>query len=171
MGDGPLNAWVIGMHSFLLAFAGRHAESVREAARAFDADTESFFAQWNAMRAHAWAGDQGRAIDLAPALLAGSGRHPWVLGLLAWSHARAGHAAIARAVADELMARARVEFMSPFWLAVAADAAGMDDEAMRCLEMAVVERDPMTVLSRRMPMLEGVKADARYASLMKDVPG
>jgi hypothetical protein len=45
------------------------------------------------------------------------------------------------------------------------------EEAMRCFERAVVERDPIVALARLMPMLEGVKADARYAALAKNVWG
>ena len=52
--DDPLNAWVGGMYSFVLGYAGRHGESVTEAERAMSLDPESFFAHWNLVRALAW---------------------------------------------------------------------------------------------------------------------
>ena len=92
-------------------------------------DAESFFAHWNMMRGHAWAGNYDRAIEEAPALLGDSGRHPWALGLLAWTYGRAGRTDRARACYDELEARSRHEFVPPAWLSVAAGSAGLQEES------------------------------------------
>jgi serine/threonine-protein kinase len=169
--DDPLNAWVAGMHSFALGFAGRHAEGVSEAERAMKLDPGSFFAQWGLMRAAGWAGDFARAIAMAPALLAASGRHPWALGALGWTHGKAGHAAEARAVFDELEARSRLEFVTPFWLAAAAAAAGLGEEARRYAERAVIERDPVVVLARLLPHWDGVRAMPWFEDVVNGVWG
>ncbi|MEO5617625.1 MAG: protein kinase, partial [Candidatus Eisenbacteria bacterium] len=159
--DDPLNAWSSAMHSFMLGYASRHAESIAEAERSVGFDSESFFAQWNRMRAHAWGDVLGRAVSLAPALLADSGRHPWVLGLLAWTHARAGNEAAARAIRDELEARSRHEFVAPFWLSVAESAAGNPDDALRHVERAVADRDPLVVWGRVTPFWAEIRKHPR----------
>jgi tetratricopeptide (TPR) repeat protein len=164
--DDPLNEWVIAMHSHVLGFIGAHEESLTEAQRAFEIDRESFFAHWNLVRANAWAGDYRRAIELMPALLRVSGRHPWAMGILAWSHARAGDAGRARAVHDEMMARSRHEFMSPFWLAASAAAVGLEEEATRQLERAVVERDPLIHWALRVPTYDAVRTLPRFEAIM-----
>lgn len=64
--DDPLNAWMGGMHSYALGIAGRHEESIAEAERSLRLDADSFFAHWEVMRAHAWAGHHDRAIEEAP---------------------------------------------------------------------------------------------------------
>jgi serine/threonine-protein kinase len=169
--DDPLNAWTCSMHSFLVGYAGRHAESVAEAEHAANLDPESFFPQWNRMRAYAWAGDFARAIAFAPAVLADSGRHPWVLGLLAWTYARAGNESGARAVRDELEARARHEFVAPLWLSVAESAAGNPDEAMRQAERAVADRDPLVLWGRVTPFWNELRKHPRFEQLVAGIWG
>jgi serine/threonine protein kinase len=167
----PLNAWALGMKSMLLAFLGRHRDSVVESERALAADPDSFFAQWNTLRSYAFAGDTARAIETAPALLAATGRNTWPLATLGWTYGKIGDAAKSRAVYDELAARARHEFVGPFWLAVAAAAAGLMDDAMRLVERAVAERDPFVVLSRKLPLCDAIRADSRFEGIVRGVWG
>jgi tetratricopeptide (TPR) repeat protein len=167
--DDPLNAWVGGMHSYILGIAGRHEESIAEAERSFALDADSFFAHWNVMRSHAWAGHYQRAIEEAPALFAVSGRHHWALGLLAWTYGRAGRTDRARAVYDELEARSRHEFVAPSWLAVAAASAGLAEEAIRWAERTVAERDPLVLWSRSLPFWESIRQHPRFREVMRDV--
>jgi adenylate cyclase len=169
--DDPLNSWVVGMHSYMLGVGGWHEESLLEAERALTLDAESFFPQWNIVRAHAWTGRYEEAIALAPTILAESGRHQWVLGLLAWTYAKAGRVAEARAVRDEMEGRSRHEFVSPFWLATAAEAAGLPEEAIRQVERAVSERDPLVLWSRVTPFWEQVRTHPRFASVVRPVWG
>jgi serine/threonine-protein kinase len=167
--DDPLNAWVGGMSSFLLGIAGRHEDSIAEAERSFALDEDSFFAHWNVMRSHAWAGHLDRAIEEAPALFAASGRHTWALGLLAWTYGRAGRAKLARAGYDELEARSRHGFVAPSWLAVAAAAAGLGDESIRWAERSVADRDPLVLWARRLPLWDSVRGHPRFAEVMRGV--
>jgi serine/threonine-protein kinase len=167
--DDPLNEWVVAMHSHILGFMGMHADSLVEAERAFAMDRESFFAHWNLVRAHAWAGGYRHAIELMPALLRVSGRHQWALGILAWSLGKAGETERARAVHDEMMARARHEFMAPFWLAASAASAGFPDEATRQLERALRERDPLVYWGLQVPTWDGVRALPQFEAIMEKV--
>jgi eukaryotic-like serine/threonine-protein kinase len=166
--DDPLNSWVGGMYSYVLGIAGRHEESIVEAERSIGLDPDSFFAQLEVMRSNAWAGRYDRAIAEAPALLGSSGRHCWALGLLAWTHGKAGHADRARACYDELEARSRHEFVAPSWLAVAASSAGLAEEAIRWAERGVTERDPL-VLWSALPYWDSIRAHPRYADIMRGV--
>jgi len=167
--DDPLNAWVVGMLSYALGITERHDESLVEAERSVGLDAESFFAQWNVMRAHAWAGRYDRAVKEAPGLLADSGRHPWALGLLGWVHGRAGRAEAARACYDELEGRSRHEFVAPSWLSAAAGCAGLEGPALSWAERAVAERDPNVLCSRRLPGWEYLRAHPRFDEIMRAV--
>ena len=166
--DDPLNAWVGAMLSYLLGVAGRHEDSIAEAARSVALDRDSFFARWNLMRAHAWAGHYDRAFEEATSLLMDSGRHPWALGLLAWTYGRVGRPELARACYDELEARSRHEFVSPAWISVAAASADLEDQALRWAERAVAEGDPMTIWARRLPFWEYHRARARVNAVVRE---
>jgi tetratricopeptide (TPR) repeat protein len=167
--DDPLNAWVVGMHSYMLGVGGWHEESLREAERAMSLDADSFFPQWNLLRATAWLGRYEDAIALSSTILAESGRHQWVLGLLAWIHAKAGRIEDARAVCDEMEGRSRHEFVSPFWLATAAAAAGLPEEAIRRVEQAVRQRDPLVLWSRVTPFWDTIRQDPRFDDVVRPV--
>jgi serine/threonine-protein kinase len=167
--EDPLNAWVGGMYSYILGFAGRHAESIEVAQRSYEVDAESFFAHWNLMRSHAWAGDYELAIELAPGLLNVSGRHPWGLGTLGWAYGKAGQSAAARAVFDELEGRSRHDFVSPCWLAVTAASAGLREESIRCVERAIAERDPTIVWARVSPFWDTLRTHPRFEEIVLEV--
>jgi serine/threonine-protein kinase len=167
--DDPLNAWVGGMHSYLLAIGGMHEESIVEAERSFRLDEDSFFAHWNVMRSHAWGGNHQRALREAPSLLGNSGRNHWALGLLAWTHAQADHAEQARAVYDELEARSRHEFVSRAWLAVAAGSAGLDEQAIAWAERTVAEHDPLVLWARSLVFWDPIRKHPRFREVMRGV--
>jgi tetratricopeptide (TPR) repeat protein len=164
--DDPLNAWVNAMHSNVLGFAGRHAESMVEAEHALRLDAESFFPHWNLMRAAAWEGSYDRAIGLGPSLLGDSGRHPWVLGALAWTHEKAGHPEAVQAIHDEMEARSRLEFVSASWLAIVAASAGLTDDVSRHLERAVTERDPLLAWVRHSPFCDSIRTHPRLETAL-----
>ena len=169
--DDPLNAWVGGMCSFVMGIGGKYEESIAEAERSVALDPESFFAQWDLMRAYAWSGMHDRVAAMAPGVLADSGRHPWALGLLAWSYGRAGRADSARACYDELEGRSRHEFVSRSWLSIAAGSAGLEGPAVAWAERAVAERDPIVIWSRRLPFWEYLRAHPRFDEIMREVWG
>jgi TolB-like protein/Tfp pilus assembly protein PilF len=149
--DDPLNAWVAAMHAFALEIVGNHEDSIAEAERALELDTESFFARYQVMRAYASAGRYERARGVAPELLMDSGRHVWVLALLAWTYARSGRDDLARATYEELEGRSGHEFVSRAWLSSAACSAGKAEDAVRWLEAAVRDHDPILMWMERMP--------------------
>lgn len=165
--DDPLNAWVGGMLSYTLGVVGKHDESLVVAERSVALDPESFFAQWDLMRANAWAGRHDRALEMAPGLLAESGRHIWALGLLSWTYGQVGRLEEARACFDELEARSRHEFVSRSWLSIGAASAGLEEPAMQWAERAVAERDPVAVWARRLPFWDSLRGDPRFLELMR----
>ncbi len=167
--DDPLNSWVVAMHSYMLGLGGWHEESLLEAERSVSLDADSFFSQWNLLRGHASIGRFDHAIALAPTILAESGRHQWVLGLLAWIYGKVGRTEAARAVRDEMEGRSRHEFVSPFWLATAAAAAGLPDEAIRLAEQAVAEHDPLVLWSRVTPFWDRIREHPGFEGVVRTV--
>jgi eukaryotic-like serine/threonine-protein kinase len=169
--DDPLNAWVNAMHSYVLGFVGRDEESMLEAERAVQLDGDSFFAQYNLMRAAAWRGSYDRAIALGVSLLSGSGRHAWGLAALAWTHRKAGHPDASRAIYDEMEARSRLEFMSAFLLSIAAASAGLTDRSIGLVERAMTERDPLLIWARLSPFCDSVRSHPRFEAVIQGAWG
>jgi serine/threonine-protein kinase len=164
--DEPLNEWVIAMASHVMGFIGDDEESLVHAERAHQLDPDSFFAHWNLMRAKAYSGLHDDAIGMAPRILMVSGRNQWALGMLAWSYRESGRTAEARAVHDELEGRSRHEFVSPFWLSVTADAAGLDDDTARFVRRARDERDPLVVWGRTAPLWRSIRQRPVFRELL-----
>jgi serine/threonine-protein kinase len=164
--DEPLNEWVLAMASHVMGFIGDDEESLVHAERAHQLDPDSFFAHWNLMRAKAYAGRYDEAIAMAPRILMVSGRNQWALGILAWSYRESGRLASARAVHDELEGRSRHEFVSPFWLSVTADAAGLDDDTARFVRRARDERDPLVVWGRTAPLWRSIRQRPVFRELL-----
>jgi tetratricopeptide (TPR) repeat protein len=169
--DDPLNAWVVGMHSWALAYAGRSDEAVAEAERALTLDPGSFHAHWNLLRALGFAGQFARAIELGRPMLATGGRSTWFLGTLGWLYAKNAQPEHATAIYRELEARSRLEFVMPFWLVITASSAGLSDDAERLARRAVAERDPLTVLARTVPLWDAARALPWFDEVTKGVWG
>jgi tetratricopeptide (TPR) repeat protein len=74
--------------------------------------------------------------------LAMSGRHSWSMAILAVTFADLGKPADADAVYAEMLARARRQYVPAALLALAASAAGRQDEAIRHAREALEIRDP-----------------------------
>jgi hypothetical protein len=95
---------------------------------------------------HASSAQGARPCDTALAL-AMSGRHTWAMANLAVTFANWGKPADAEALYAELAARGRRSFVSPSWLAVAAAAVGLEDEAIHHARKACEIRDPFAIVT------------------------
>jgi serine/threonine protein kinase/tetratricopeptide (TPR) repeat protein len=140
----PLSAYANAIFGFTCHFAGRYAEALRAAERAVELDPESFLARWMHHLALHVSGRFEEAVEVGELALAMSGRHPWAMNSLATTFADWGKPADAEALYSELMARARRGYVQPSCLAIAAAAAGMEDEAIRHTHEAFEIRDPMS---------------------------
>jgi hypothetical protein len=159
---------LVGRAPYLLGLIGQ-LESIIEADRSHELDRDSFFANWNLIRAHSWAGHFDRALATVPGVLRESGRNQWALGLLAWIYWKSGDGARARAVYDEMEGRSRHEFVAPFWLAVAAASAGLQDQGIHVAERAIVERDPLVTWGRAMPFWDPFRTHPRFDEVVRGV--
>ncbi len=163
----PLNAWVASMHALTLGVIGEYENALCQARHAYDLDPESFIANWALMQACSWTGDFDGAISAAKLALATSGRHSWVLGALAAAYGLAEQRDMADAVLTELHARAKLEYVQPSWISMAAIGAGKLDEAMDIAEKAVDSRDPIITVSLRHPNWILLRAHPRFGDLRR----
>lgn len=145
MESDPLSSYANGVFGYTCALAGRHAEAVQACERAVEIDPDSFVACWARHVALHVSGRFEEAVRVGELGLAMSGRHAWVMANLAVTCADWGKPEDAKALYGELAARERRSYVSPSWLALAAAAVGLEDEAIRHAREACEIRDPISI--------------------------
>ena len=102
----PLSAYAQICCGFTLALAGRHADAIRYGRLAVETDPESYTAHWVLQLGLLWDSRFAESAAAGEIALAISGRHAWALSGHINAYARWGKPAEARALHDELCARA-----------------------------------------------------------------
>ena len=85
--------------------------------------------------------------------------------------ARGGEKAAAQVGVDELKARARKKYLSPWEMAFECALLGDDDkeETLKFLEAAYQERSPWIVFLQNEPVFDFLHSDPRYRALIKKI--
>jgi len=96
-----------------------------------------------------------------------SGRHPWTLAALAVCHSALGKLAEVDAISDELLARARREYVQSSTLAIIAASLGRMDVAFEFLDRACDEHDGILVYSKRYPFFRLLQNDPRMERIYR----
>jgi TolB-like protein len=165
LASDPLNVWAWGMHATMVGIAGRSEESLAAAQHAMALAPGSFSAQWSFLESLQQAGRYKEVLERKDEALAISIRHPWVLETIACANAELGDKPQARRIYDELITRAEIEYVQPSTLAGAAASAGLDAEAIRWAELAVVQYDPMFVATSVLPRWRALRRLPTYAAV------
>lgn len=142
----PISSYAYAIYGMTCAAAGRHAESVRASQRALEMDPESFIAHIAHLFDLCVSSRFEEAAAHGELALAMSGRHPWAMAVLAVTFGDWGKRAEAESVYAELAARARRSYVQPSTLALAASAAGFEDQAICHAREAFEIRDPMALM-------------------------
>jgi TolB-like protein len=168
VGSDPLSGYSNAMLGLTYSAAGRHTAAVEISQRAVELDAESFLARCSLQWALRFSGRFEESVAVGELALAMSGRHPWAMAGLAMTFAEWGKPADAQAVYAELMARAKRGYVQPSQVAMAAAAAGMQDEAIRHTREAFEIRDPFCRLhfSKYWPDSARLRVDPRFQEIL-----
>ncbi len=138
----PLSSYTQTIYSLTSANAGKHTDAIEASRRAVELDSESYLARGTLFLVLHLGGLFEESVAVAESALAMSGRHSWSMAVLAVVLADWNKTADADAVYAEMAARARRQYVPPALLAVAASAAGRENEAIRDAHEALEIRDP-----------------------------
>jgi TolB-like protein/Flp pilus assembly protein TadD len=138
----PLSAYASAVYGLTCGIAGNYAEATPACARAVALDPDSFIAHWCQQCVLYLSGRFEEAAAEGEIALAMSGRHCWAMWTLALTYADWGKPADADALYAEMLARARRQYLPPVPLAIAAAAAGIEDQAVVHAEEAFEIHDP-----------------------------
>jgi len=114
-------------------------------------------------------GDFAGAVASADRAIALSGRAVAAVGVAGTVFALAGKPERARALVDELTARAREGYVFPFWRAVVHAALGDTDLAFELLAEAKRDRDPNLLYLSATPQRIVWRSDPRFAGVLRDI--
>jgi len=151
---------------WVLDFAGRHEEAVRQLRQTVALDSGYMQARWRLADALIHVGRVSEATVEAEHLLAIGGRSIATVGLLADVYARAGELDRARALVREMLTRARTEYVPASSIASAVLALGEADSAMTWLEKAFDERSNAIAYLVANPNNAPLHGNPRYEAMV-----
>jgi tetratricopeptide (TPR) repeat protein len=95
--------------------------------------------------------------------------HTFLIAGLGQAYALAGRKADAHRVLDDLLEKARKNYVSPFDIALIYTALGEKETALEWLGKAEAERSTFLVYSKWEPRLDPLRADARFQQMLKEM--
>lgn len=163
----PLSGYNAAIISFTYSAGGNPGEALVWSDRSLELEPGAFLSMWARQLALHAGGDWAGAIEAAEPSLATSGRNPLVLQTLASSYVEIGEMEIARAVYEEMRARAKREPISPIGLAVVAAAVGERTQAIDYARDAIRRHDPqLVVYARCWPQSQVLRAMPEFQELI-----
>ncbi|MDP6606300.1 MAG: protein kinase [Dehalococcoidia bacterium] len=148
----PLSAYATSLYALSLGMAGDYPAAVEQGQLAVERDPESYVAWWTLQMCFLWDSRFAESVPSGETALAISGRHSYALVTLLFTYAEWGKPAEARALYDELQARAGREHLPPSALASAAASVGDLDDVLPLVERAYADRDTYLLFAPRMAL-------------------
>jgi adenylate cyclase len=162
----PLSAWCRAMLgvAYLVIDVNQSLTTALEAIRI---DANAFLGHWVQMTALNAQCRYSEAAQVGEMGIKMFGRPPWMMASLTRSYSHLGRHADSEALYAELGSRAKREFVSPVFLAVAACAAGQQDDAIRLARHADEIGEPVLIGSKYWPDLAELREDARFREILR----
>jgi TolB-like protein len=165
--DDPLSAYATTMHAMVLCRASRIEEAVAHAIRATELDPRSIVAWWHRQVIVGWSGDHAGSVAAGERSLELSSRGNWQLASLAAEYGNVGETVQARAIYDELRARAARGWVQPTILAQAAIASGLLEEGLDLVTRAVDEHDGTFSGRTGWRDFDAIRSHPRFVELLR----
>jgi len=163
----PRSAWDRAMQAFtyLTVDADRSLET---ALQTLQIDPDSFVGRWVQLTALNLQGRFAEAAEVGESALKMIGRPLWMMASLARTYAQLGKRSDSEALYMELQWRAKREYVAPLFLALAAYAAGEEDEAIRLEQEAHKIGDPTLLGAKYWPDFCEMRQDARFQEILRN---
>ncbi len=152
-----------------LYFARRHAEAIAQFRETLEMDPNYSFAHYWLGRAYVQNGEPERGIAELRRAKEADPHNPDMTSALGYAYAMAGDRDAAQRVIEELHQQANASYVSPYFFAVIYAALGETDRAFAHLHGAYDDRSFFVAGLKRDSMLDALRADPRFAALLKKV--
>jgi serine/threonine-protein kinase len=165
----PLSAGVAADVGYPMYYAGKHDQAVHFYRSALELDPSFFWA-------HLWIGQAWVQKGMYPEAIAEikkavdlSGRSTRPIATLGHAYAMSGQKAEAYKLLNELQARSKQKYVSPYYTALIYAGLGEIDQAFEYLEQAFEERQPYLVLVNVEPVFANLRSDQRFHNLLRRI--
>lgn len=165
----PLSSIIRANQAWCLYLGRRFDEAITQARRAIDLDPNFSVAHGYLGQALAAKGRFDEAIAQMQKAVDLSNGNVSYRAELATIYGLAGRTAEARQILEELLAKSKLEYVSPYTIAVIYVALGDHDQAFTWLEKAWEERSVRLVNLKTHPWFDPLRSDRRYADLLRRV--
>ncbi len=149
--------------------ARRYDESIKHHEKALEMDPNFLLANTYIVLSLTASGRYDEAIEIMRRVEPLAGEHAYTLAAFGGAYAMAGQRDEARRMLDQLDELARERYVPPIHRFIVLAGLGETDEALDCMEEAITERNPMVVLSKTDPLLDRLRSDQRFQSLLKKI--
>jgi len=164
----PLDPFYNSLLGYLLHSTRQFEPAVAQLQHAIDLDPTFFFSHWflSSIYAQNWRLDEAIAAGEKANEL--SGGHALTLGALGSVYGRAGRAAEARQMLEELTARRRLTYVPSSALAWAHVGVGEVDESLEWIARGIEERDPTVVTAiKSAPIYDPLRSHPAFQALLR----
>lgn len=166
----PLSATVATGMGRQYYLARKYDQAIGHYLRALQLDSGYVFARVFLGLAYLQKGWYQKAIEeLKQGLEMSGGTDPGIKAALGNAYALSGSSEQALEVLEDLKEWSKQSYVSPFYIAIVQAGLGNKKEAFRWLEKAYQERSEWLVYLKTEPMLDGLRSDERFVSLLKKV--
>ena len=159
----PFVRWWCGAMAYLARSSEHAADEGRFILRL---DPNHFLGHWLVGMALEQVGDFEAAAREMERAIELSGGTPFTLGFAMVPIGRAGHGERVRGILRELAAAASTRYVPPSAFAFGHVGLGERDEALRFLDEAIDERDPLVMPIKSYSFLDPIRDDPRYRRLL-----
>jgi tetratricopeptide (TPR) repeat protein len=160
--SSPINAEV----GWVYYLARRYNEAAVELKRALDLDPDSFLGRFRLWHVYTQQGLREEAAEELGSAIALSGEGPLAGLHLGYASAASGNREQALKLLGELIGLWKQRYFSPYWIALIHTALEDIDSAFEWLERGYENRDARMILLRVDPVLDLIRGDQRFDSLL-----
>ena len=166
--NDPLSAYATTLLAMALGHGDQTAEGLDKARLGVERDPDSLLTHWTHGMAAGWHGQFDEAMTAFQKAEAVSGSHVYTIAHAAVACGNAGRLSDARARFDRLRHPDPNILVPRFTLAMAAAAAGEQDQAIELALEACDEREPVSVImARTFPDARRLRADSRFGEVLR----
>ena len=162
----PLSPYVGALAAFSLLMPFRDTEALAQVEPFVASNPDHPVTLYFAGLAYMRLGQHDAAIEVFERAMTIMDRLPFYLGLAGWAYGVAGRTDAARAVLDELVTRAKSEYVINTSIGLVLGALGQHDEAFEHLERAIDDREPLMACAY-LPPFDPVRQDPRFKAVLR----